>query len=199
MHVCMSCVCVCASQPNFRISPLIGRMHLWMQFNAVRASHMHVWSIPSRSRFINLMPFRFHFVCAQIHFFGAKSLSEIWNRFDSHKESIKIMQFRLISQLCRASINAAFCTHEQYRIVNSTSNVIYLPPQNQMKNARNIYIIYNVVCIIWICIQSAWKLKLSCEKKSAFYFCKMPWTKFNWNWAKMKEHLNWFFLYCSVH
>lgn len=115
-------MCVCASQPNFRISPLIGRMHLWMQFNAVRASHMHVWSIPSRSRFINLMPFRFHFVCAQIHFFGAKSLSEIWNRFDSHKESIKIMQFRLISQLCRASINAAFCTHEQYRIVNSVSH-----------------------------------------------------------------------------
>lgn len=174
VHVCM---CVCASQPNFRISPLIGRMHLGLQFNALwRASHMHVWSIPSRSRFINLMPFRFHFVCAQIHFFGAKSLSEIWNRFDSHKESIKIMQFRLISQLCRVCINVAFCTHEQYCIVDSVShrfnsnipNVIYLPPQ--MKNAEDISngSIIHVRNIenenIWICIRFALKLKLFCEK-----------------------------------
>lgn len=94
------CMCVCISQPNFTLNWPYAFINAIQCYACV---YVHVWSIPSQSRFINLMPFRFHFVWQNL-LIRAKI---VWNPkpIYSHKEFIKIMQFRLISLHRRVCIN----------------------------------------------------------------------------------------------
>lgn len=61
------CMCVCISQPNFTLNWPYAFINAIQCYACV---YVHVWSIPSQSRFINLMPFRFHFVCAKFTYSG---------------------------------------------------------------------------------------------------------------------------------
>lgn len=105
IHYEYCCVWAGFSQPNFTLNWPYAFTNAIQCAVCVCVWHtVHVWSIPSRHnctattlidlKFINLMPFRFHFVSQKFRLPRVK-----WNLkpIHSHKAFIKIMQFRLIS------------------------------------------------------------------------------------------------------